>query len=137
MLAKHAHRKDTTILYGGLSLMLLGILVLLVMTLNMKLSMLSILILITLIIGAIGFINPVVMGKGLALFPNTLKRTGYASSFIGASGLFGATIGAQFSHLITQGSIYRFALASLIIMLVAWLLFFLFMKLASTTINPS
>ena len=104
------------------------------MSLNMKLSMLSILILVTLIIGAIGFINSVIMGKGLALFP---KRTGYASSMIGVSGLFGATIGAQFSHLIIQGSIYRFALASLLIILTAWLLFFLFMKLAPTIVKSS
>ena len=109
-----------TILHLGFSLVILGLVILLWLSLEFKLTLLSIVIPATLYTSAIGFLNPIAMGKSIALFP---QKSGYASSLVGASALFGAALGTQFVHLVTAGSVRHLAIDSLLIIFITWLLF--------------
>mgnify|MGYP000502995768 CR=1 FL=1 len=113
------------ILNVGFSLTTLGILALLLLSFITRLSMLSILIPVTFYMGAIGFLGPIAMSKSIALFPT---KSGYASSLIGSSSLLGAALGAQLVHLITNGSVRNLAILSLVIIIMAWLLFYVLIK---------
>jgi DHA1 family bicyclomycin/chloramphenicol resistance-like MFS transporter len=91
----------TAIVSMGFALMLTGFALLFILTLTVHNIIASLILPTYLYLGAMGFINPVVMGQCVAMFPN---NTGYAASVTGAVTMLGSILGSATVNTVTHGS---------------------------------
>ena len=101
----------------GYVIVLFGMLLFIVFAWLFKPSMWTVIAPGTIYVGAIGLINPVAMSRGMAAFA---KLSGYASSLVGAAAMFGSMLGAQFANIVTDGSIIKLGLYSLLALVVSY-----------------
>lgn len=85
----------------GFILMFVGYALLFILTFTVHNVIISLILPTILYLGAMGFINPVVMGQCVAIFPN---NTGYAASVTGAATMLGSMLGSATVNTVTHGS---------------------------------